>query len=207
MLQRKNTLGCYTDMRNIFFNMKRLFLFFFLFPILCYSQNKKEFTLYLSVSADNIIEAQAKSNISRLLREFNDITITDSYECDYELRIIILENHNKSGYQTGFTASISILKPLAPEDFTSYIAQRYTYENRTDKDEMVEYFSNKFKIDTSYIYSGIADKIYEKGVYQTVNSFLLVDNELRSICERIVAGIDTEILEPDRIEYDKLWKN
>ncbi|MFH6982191.1 hypothetical protein [Marinoscillum luteum] len=187
--------------------MKRLFLFFCLFPVLCYSQNKKEFTLYLSVSADDIIEAQAKSNISRLLREFSDVTITDSYDCNYELRIIILENHNKSGYQTGYTASINILKPLTPTDFTFPIAQRYTEENRKDEDDFLELFNNKMKIDTSYIFYGIADKIYEKGVYQTVNSFLFVDNELRSICERIVAEIDTEILEPDRIAYDKIWKN
>lgn len=177
-----------------------------LFPFFCNAQIKKEFEIYMAVSADNLIESQAKSNLSRLLREFSDVTITDAYDCDYEVRIILIENSNKSGYKTGYTASINILKPLTPTDFTFPIAQRLTNETTTDEDDFFQVFQNKQKIDTSYIYHGIADKIYQQGVYQPVNSFLFVDDDLRSLCERIIAEIDTEIFEPDRIAHDKIWK-
>lgn len=185
--------------------MKKLLLIFIFLPLLAHSQ---QFEVNLSVSADNVIRDRALSILSRLLREFDEVTLSDSYFSDYEIRIIIIET-KKSGYVDGYAASLVVLKPLHPNGFTYAIADKYVQEFNKDNIDFIKIRNKKLEIDTSYISKGLYEVFLQNddGIYVPKLQNLLIDYDLESLCERIVATIDVGIFEPKRKMHDNLWKD
>jgi hypothetical protein len=62
--------------------MKALFFLFIFLPTFLFSQ---EIEVRLIVSADETVENRALSKLSRLLREFEGLTLSDDYFSDYKI--------------------------------------------------------------------------------------------------------------------------
>ena len=157
------------------------FVWIFLFTsVLSLSVSAKESPPFLgrvqvSVSASDSIKGKIESYLSRELRSLGDIVVTDDNP-RWLLSIVALESESKGGYKTGVDLSVVILKP----------------------------FNNQLLIDNAPEKSKEAISFLTSSLYSYSDHWLLMGapEELRSICNRIIADFDSRYLNESR----KVWR-
>lgn len=164
-----------------------LIIFWFL-PILCSAQELQPFSgrVSVSVSANDDIKGKIESYISRELRSLGDIVVTDDNP-RWILSIVALESTTKSGYKSGIEISVVILEPF-------------------DNSLVISQVNEKSKEFVSTMTSGLHSF---SGQWLRVGA----PEDLRSICNGIVADFDSQHIKPARdfwqsyIDYQKKQSN
>lgn len=144
------------------------------------SQHSAEhrFRVQVGVTADENIKGLITSYINRELRSLRDVEIVDK-DPRWLLEVIAVEISTKGGYKSGVALSIVVLEKFDNSYLKSLM--RETYE----KDLVVLLTSN---------------------LYAVLNHWLRVGShdDLRSICDGIVADFDTKHLEESRRSLRRL---
>lgn len=156
-----------------------LLLVAYLLPLICFAQEIKPFSgrVSVSVSASDNIKGEIESYISRELRSLGDIVVTDDNP-RWILSIVALESTTKGGYKSGIELSIVILEPFD----NSYLLNQV---NETSK-ELISTMTS--------------------GLHSYSGHWLRVGSpeDLRSICNGIVADFDTQHIKPSRELWQKI---
>ena len=158
--------------------IKSYFIFFiWLFPGVCFAQDLQPFSarVAVGVTADGNIKGQIESYISRELRSLGDIIVTNDHP-DWILNIVAMESKTRSGYKSGIVLSIVILEP-----FKEYSA---AFQVDIKSHEMFyKYVTSLHEVSGHGLRTGSSE-------------------DLKSICEGIVADFDSKHLKNSR----KIWQ-
>ena len=159
--------------------MKRLLIFLiavvaFTLVITATSQEQPDprFRVQVSVSANENIKGLITSYINRELRSLRDVEIVDK-DPRWRLAVVALETSTKGGYKSGVALSIVVLEKFDNSSLKSLISETYK------KDLVVLLTSNLYSASYHELRVGSED-------------------DLRSICDGIVADFDTKHLEESR---------
>lgn len=135
-------------------------------------QPDPRFRVRVSVSANENIKGLITSYINRELRSLRDVEIVDK-DPRWLLEVVAVEISTKGGYKSGVALSVVVLKKFD----NSYLKSRMreTYE----KDLAVLLTSDLYAVPNHWLRVGSHD-------------------DLRSICDGIVADFDTKHLEESR---------
>jgi len=133
----------------------------------------------VSVSADENIKGTVTSYINRELRSLQDVEIVDR-DPEWELQILAMEISTKGGYKTGIVLSVVILSK----------------------------FSNQFLLDrVADSYKEIVGNLTSSLYYYPDHWLRVGSNEdLKSLCNGIVADFDTRYLEESRKMHRQLME-
>lgn len=152
-----------------------------------YTQTPEHTTrVKLDITADKAIEGRVNSYISRELRSIGDVVVVDN-KYDYEISLVCTEVVNKGGESIGVTFSVYIGRRFKPEHLINYWLNFYP------------------SVDTNFTKSIIIE-INTRNVSSPEHHSVIIGNkeDLRTICENIVAIFDSEILEPNRLYQQNL---
>ena len=132
-----------------------------------------KFRVYVQVSGD--LKTEAESYLKRELRSLGDVEIMDLSGV-YELKVINLESKYKSsGTKTGQVDFACMgIKRFNPFDLSSQLPKKH-FDTVFDATSNLYYFPEMYVL-----------RINEERT------------ELKQVCQEIVAGFDTKVLEPDR---------
>lgn len=149
-----------------------------LFPVVCLAQGLQPFSarVSVSVSAHEKIKGLIESYISSELRSVGGIVVTD-VSPRWVLSIVALESETKGGLKLGVTLSTVVLEPF-------------------DNQYVVSLASSKSKEAVSSFTSGLhrySDHWINTGASQ----------DLKSICEQIVANFDSNHIKPVKDSWQK----
>jgi hypothetical protein len=131
----------------------------------------------LFVSADESIKGQIESYLSRELRALGDVTQSkNNYE--YDITVVALKSHSKSGYEAGIVLSINIHQKFDNQ----FITFMFKEEN---KESGVEWTNGLYYYPEHWVRIGS-------------------NEDLKSICLGIIADFDSQILQKRRDSYQKM---
>ena len=130
------------------------------------------FRVQVAVSAPENIRGLITSYITRELRSLRDVEVVDEYP-RWLIQVVAIEVSGKDGYKFGVSLSIAVLEKFDNSYLKSLMRETYK------KDLVVSLTSNLYSLPDLWIRIGSHD-------------------DLRSICDGIVAGFDTEHLEESR---------
>ena len=170
-------------LHSLFLPAIGIFLLTSLFPVVHAQQTvKAEFhtTVKLKVSADKSIEHLITSYIKRELRSLGDVRIVEKYEdAMWQLELLGIEAEIRGGYQTGVVLTVLILRPFHNQPLLRVLPEEYRH---------------RCNIATS-------------GLHYFCNQWLRTGSseDLRRICEKIVADFDSKYLEESRKMY-RIWQ-
>ena len=156
-----------------------VFLFMMMSVILTGGQQSEKmpdkFRVYVGVSGKNLsLTTEAESYLKRELRSLGDVEVKDLGI--YELHVIFLEStYKSSGTKTGEIDCTCLgLKRFNPFDLAAKLPREH-FDTVFDATSNLYYFPEMYFISTNK-----------------------KRTELKQLCQEIVAGFDTELLEPDR---------
>ncbi len=149
-----------------------------LFPVVCLAQDLHSFSarVSVSVSAHEKLKGLIETYISSELRSTGGIIVTDASP-RWVLCIVALESETKGGLKLGVTLSTVVLEPF-------------------DNEYVVSLVSPKSKETASSFTSGLyrySDHWINTGAWQ----------DLKTMCEIIVANFDTNHVKPVRDSWQK----
>jgi hypothetical protein len=154
--------------------MKTRFCMAFLlcfFPSVCLAQNSQSFAagVSLSVSANERIKGLIESHITSELWTLGGIALTD-VNPRWVLSIVALESETKGGLKLGLTLSTVVLEP----------------------------FDNQYVVSLVSLKSRKAVSSLTTGLYRYSDHWISVGalQDLRTLCERIVAQFDSSHIKP-----------
>lgn len=131
--------------------------------------------MLLTVSAPAGIKEEAESYLRRELRALRDVDLVET-NASYILRVVVLETSSQSGIKTGYAASTS-------------------EASKPSIDTLRDFLKHDHKLtDEGGVWLRTA--IQDLEIYRTQNLFVGAD--LKRICERVVAGFDSDLLEEGR---------
>lgn len=144
----------------------------------------------VDVSANDNINGEIVSYLSRELRSLGDVIVVDE-KPDWTISIVALELTNKGGNNTGVALSILILsKPHSPLiEMGINDLYRLKKINKFEMDSLQQMINIDFGLVTEY-----------EGHWLRTGS----PDNLRDICNGIVADFDSKYLEPTREYFQKL---
>jgi hypothetical protein len=158
------------------------------------NQTWKPHRLYrvkLQISGSTTVVDRAASFINRQLHNLKDVDVVDD-NAEYVLKVIVLQTRTVGGATAGVAVSSVVLFPLRSFretlEFTVNPKEgRNPGKNLSDREKQMLEWAETLTKD--------ADEFKDQQ--------LLVgnDDDLKSLCEHIVASFDTQLLEPSR----KLW--
>ena len=159
--------------------MKRLFILLiavvaFTLVITATSQEQPDprFRVQVAVSAPENIRGLIRSYITRELRSLRDVEIVDEHP-RWLIQVVATEVSGKDGYKLGVSLSIAVLEKFDNSYLKSLMLETYK------KDLVVSLTSNLYSLPDLWIRIGSR-------------------NDLRNICDGIVADFDTQHLEVSR---------
>ncbi len=145
-----------------------------------YAQNENKIQVFVSIQIDEN-QSLFQSLINRELREIKDVEIVYSrLECDYELSILGLANHDNNGVNS-FGVSVQYLSP-------AYLPSRNIYEDIFGLDSLraVKLYKN-----SEMLYSNLVEILFHEirriGI-----------NKVEQVSKEIVAEFDMFCLEGNR---------
>ena len=143
-------------------------------------KSSPKFQVDVEVSCDNsVLASEIESYLNRELRSLGDVEIVDNRFNEYYLSLLVIENSYESGQKTG-EVTIAILGLLS-------IDRKKIFALQKNYDIPAEVFA-----DATF------DAVFG---YRNDCHFRLMTRSLQNIkltCEQIVAGFDTEMIEPER---------
>ena len=150
----------------------------------CVQAEQKEIPKYqervnLIVSGDQNIKGEVTSYITRELRSLNDVIIVDE-NADWQISILAMEAITKGSYKGGIALSVVILRP-----FNNNILKPFIGKLTADQSNLIDAL-------TSFLYR------YEEH-WLRIGS----PDDLKSICQGIVADFDSKHLEKSRRLYQQ----
>lgn len=153
-----------------------------LFPFTSFARGLPPFSgrVSVSVNANENIKGEIESYISRELRSLGDIIVTDNNP-RWVLNIVALEVSTKGGYKSGVLLSIVILEPF-------------------DSSLLMDLVGDKNKQNKQLIYVMTLDLYSFSGHWLRVGA----PEDLRKICNAIVADFDTEYIKPARDSWQNI---
>jgi hypothetical protein len=131
----------------------------------------------VEVSATENIKGLIHSFLTRELRSLEDVLIVDE-DPDYKLEVAAVELTSNKGQKTGVALSILILMPFDSELFTPLLEAKYK-----ESSELIT--TNLYNLNKHWLRVGS-------------------DDDLRKICQKIVADFDSQHLESSRILFDQI---
>lgn len=151
--------------------------FALLIPLVCIAGDMPQFSARVSVgvSADENIKGKIESYIARELRSLGDVIVTNDNP-NWAIDIVALEAETRSGYKNGVNLSVVITKPFVNTFLVNQLDENY-------------------KSWVSAATTGLC-RIYAE--WLRIGS----PEDLRSICNGIVADFDVHFLQPER----KSWQ-
>ncbi|WJW76086.1 hypothetical protein QVG61_03055 [Thiohalobacter sp. IOR34] len=143
------------------------------------SANQFSAKVKVTVSADDNIKGQVESYIKRELRSLQDVTLVDE-GADWELSILAMEVSTKGGYTSGVILSVVILSTFNNQMVSGMLQEKYK------------------ELGTNLT----------KGLYLYPDHWLRAgaDDQLRSLCIKLIADFDSEKLEESRKQYREIMK-
>jgi len=159
-----------------------------LFPAVSFAQDMQPFSskVFISVSGEDNIKDEVESYISQELISLGDIIVTDK-EPDWIIEIIAIEVKTKSGPKSGVDLSIVLLKPFNNQIIVNLVSKE-------SKEWVSSQTSDLYRISRHWIEIGAPE-------------------DLRSICNDIVADFNSHYIQPARdlwqktIDYQKTTIN
>jgi hypothetical protein len=153
-----------------------LFLILWLMPIFCFAEDTLIFNgrVSVSVTADNLnVKNEIESNISRELRSLGDIIVTHD-QPGWLLSIVAKETTNQRGDKTGYAISTTVLEP----------------------------FQRKYMLDAVNVDDKTKDLLFKgtANLYYYINQWISLGgpDDLKNMCNSLVAKFDSENLKPSR---------
>jgi hypothetical protein len=149
--------------------------------------NGKTWTVQLGISANENIKSEITSFLNRELRSLGDINVVES-DPDYIIQVVALETKLQgSTYVNGVAISIVITKPL-DVDLLKIAIEVLKPKSDTAVESFLDYYFHEFK--------------YERILQQFIQ--IGPKDNLRSLCESIIATFDSDIMIPARDSQYKL---
>ncbi len=144
-------------------------------PSLAFSaDNALEFRVKLDVRGDESIASRIESNLSDELQALGDV-IQPRNDCRYEINVIGVKLRNTFGGEVGAVLSVNVL--------TRFSSQHFSYM-----------FKEEFrKAGTAYM-----DDLYYYPKHWVKSGSI---HDLSSMCRRIIADFDSQILQKQRDEF------
>jgi hypothetical protein len=144
-----------------------------------FSQNDKfSIRINLEITAEESIKSEVSSFLNKELRSLGDVNITDDSP-HIKVRVIAVKNKFSSGLSFGYTLSVVVAQANG---------------------SLLESLLNRCPFDSQRAEEFWRDIILEQESHS--QHILEVDNDLPSMCRKIIAQIDTNNIEPDR----KIWQ-
>lgn len=134
-------------------------------------QIKYSTTIKLVISADDEIQNQVYSYISRELRSLGDVTVVED-DPQWIIQIVAIQRKSKSGHKLGYAFSEIILSPFRPIYLKNLFCENDYKSLQAFTKDLVEVEGHRIRI-------------YPEG-------------QLQDICQELVADFDVEHLKPER---------
>ncbi len=132
------------------------------------------------VGAEDYIRGKIDSYIKRELRSLSDVTLVDE-GADWKLSILAMEPSTRGGGKGGVVISWVILKPFNNQWLSTLFQDGYKELGLTLTDGLCREEDHLLKVGPS--------------------------EELRSMCEEMVADFDSDYIEPERKSYREAMKS
>ncbi len=162
-------------------NSKIRALALFVLTTTCVAQETPKFnpTIAVNVSANDAIKGEITSFISRELRQLGDVTVTDQ-DPTWELQIVGMEAYLKSGPKSGFVISVVIFQHFKGSIFD-------ILPDKKQAEGLKKFTAGLVSYPDHWIRSGSTD-------------------ELKQVCQGIVADFDAKHLDPSRSQFKAFLK-
>jgi hypothetical protein len=121
----------------------------------------------LSISGEESIKNEITSFMSRELRELSDVTVVDENP-DWEISVVAMESHLKSGQKTGFVISVVLFQHYNPKVFDILFDKKHAEVAKNLMTRAVIYLDH-------WLRSGSTE-------------------ELKTVCQGLVADFDSKHL-------------
>ena len=187
-----------------------LILLFVLTSISSFSQVVNYSTkISVSVSADVAIKNQLESSLLKKFRTFDDVKVVSDEFATYQVSIIAMETLSKDGYSFGYVSSVSVNSFIRTKDIIQAIVDLSLTKDEFGEESFQEFIERRNDLrtllDSSYVGSTI--EFYTSNAKNIDYSFLILDSEIESLAERIVATIDVEVFEKGRQFFESMNSN
>ena len=131
----------------------------------------------VSVTADENIRGMVASYINRELRSLHDIELVD-HDPEWVLQILVAEPSTKGGYKAGIVLSVIILPKFSNQFLASVLPDSY-------KEVVSKMTSNLYHYPDHWLLTGSIE-------------------DLKELCNSVVADFDTKYIEESRKKYRKM---
>ena len=142
----------------------------------------------VSVSSGDQISGEITSYINRELRNLHDVIVTDD-KPEYRINIVAMENRLTNGVRTGYSLSVIVTTPFDPSVLKLVVALALGQKDEKTSLEL----QNRITKDT-LDYEMIVQHYVQTGG----------QDDLRGICEKVVASFDGEVLERTRKAHQEV---
>jgi len=143
-------------------------------PLPGVAQVTPEFRVRAMISATDDIRNEVASCINRELRSLGDVTLVDENPTN-ELQLVAMSVHNRGGTTTGVVFAAAVLQPMR-----AYVEVfRQSFAPSEEQNAMLDYLAWSVTVEDLWLRTGS-------------------DDQIRELCEELVADYDVEHLEPIR---------
>lgn len=149
-----------------------IFLVVFCWPVSATTIPPFSARVQVFVSADENIQGQIESYLSRELRSLGDVVVTDARP-EWILNVGCSELCLQNGYKSGLSLSVVILRPFYNDDIMSLVSNK-------SKRVISTFISDLYSFDGHWF-------------------FVCNQNNLKSTCSEIIAKFDSSIISQHRV--------
>lgn len=150
-----------------------------------HAEDKFRISVQLKVSADDTIQGEVTSYLSREIRRLGDIDLVEN-EPSITISVIALVNKNRGDTTTGHTLSILAERPVRYRQMRQSLAKALSAEHVDSMLKVTDLvFDNTSRVLSHFVQVGPVD-------------------ELENLCKKIVAQIDGTVFEGERKIYQRV---